>query len=55
MVDIFRHKCANPDCEIIVEYDDEPCCFKHSPDSGSVLPGYSARKESRKNAGSSHP
>jgi len=28
-------------CENHVEFDDEPFCFVHSPDSGSVVPGYS--------------
>lgn len=42
---VFFHKCVEDDCEIIVTYDDEPWCFKHSPDSGSSLRGYSAREE----------
>ncbi len=41
---VFRHKCITPDCEHIVEFDDEPWCFMHSPDEGSSLRGYSARK-----------
>lgn len=43
---IFPHKCSVPSCTIIVKYDDEPNCFTHSPDSGSHMPGYSARRES---------
>lgn len=42
-VGVFEHKCENPDCERIVLYDDEPCCFVHSPDSGSTVIGYSAK------------
>lgn len=42
---IFRHKCESEDCETIVEFDDEPYCFTHSPDEGSSLPGYSARRK----------
>jgi hypothetical protein len=40
---IFIHQCISPGCGTLVEYDDEPCCFKHSPDEGSHLPFYSAR------------
>lgn len=39
----FLHKCIVEDCEVIVQFDDEPWCFTHSPDSGSYVPGYSAR------------
>jgi hypothetical protein len=41
---MFTHQCISPGCGTLVEYDDEPCCFKHSPDSGSHLPFYSARE-----------
>lgn len=41
---IFPHKCITDGCERTVELDDEPWCFTHSPDSGSSLPGYSARR-----------
>lgn len=41
---IFIHTCVTPGCDHKVEFDDEPCCFTHSPDSGSSLRGYSARK-----------
>lgn len=41
---VFVHQCISPGCGTLVEYDDEPCCFKHSPDSGSSLPFYSARQ-----------
>lgn len=40
---IFPHKCVTPGCDRIVEFDDEPWCFTHSPDEGSSLRGYSAR------------
>lgn len=40
---IFPHKCEEPDCDFTVEFDDEPRCFKHFPDSGSDVRGYSAR------------
>lgn len=42
---IFPHACAEAGCKTIVEYDDEPRCFRHSPGSGSSVAGYSARKE----------
>jgi hypothetical protein len=38
-----RHPCTAPGCTHIVEFDDEPWCFIHSPDSGSSVPGYSYR------------
>ena len=44
----FWHKCERMGCEAEVEYDDEPYCFIHSPDSGSSFPGYSARKKAGK-------
>lgn len=40
---IFPHKCEEEGCDITVQFDDEPKCFKHSPDSGSSVRGYSAR------------
>lgn len=42
---IFPHKCIEEGCDQEVQYDDEPWCFTHSPDDGSSVPGYSARKE----------
>lgn len=42
---IFPHKCVKNGCERIVEFDDEPWCYTHSPDSGSSKRGYSARAE----------
>lgn len=39
----FHHKCLQNDCHRIVEFDDEPNCFKHSQDEGSSVPGFSAR------------
>lgn len=37
------HACEFQGCTKVVMYDDEPCCFEHSPDEGSFLPGYSYR------------
>lgn len=45
---IFPHKCCVEGCPVIVQYDDEPACFKHSPESGSAVTGYSARKEAQR-------
>ncbi len=42
--EFFVHPCATPGCETPSEYDDEPWCFEHSPNSGSSLAGYSARQ-----------
>jgi hypothetical protein len=39
---LFRHKCEMDGCENHIIYDDEPYCFKHSPDEGSSVRGYSA-------------
>ncbi len=41
---IFDHECIKPGCALRVEFDDEPWCFAHSPDEGSSIEGYSARK-----------
>jgi len=41
---IFPHKCEEPGCDKTVYFDDEPKCFTHSPDVGSSVRGYSARK-----------
>lgn len=41
---IFCHQCLSVDCDVVVQYDDEPYCFVHSPDEGSDLPGFSARE-----------
>jgi hypothetical protein len=35
------HPCAYPGCDHRVNFDDEPYCFGHSPDSGSSVRGYS--------------
>lgn len=35
------HPCTTQGCDATVQFDDEPWCFKHSPDSGSYVPGYS--------------
>jgi hypothetical protein len=45
---IFPHQCVVPECEKVVQYDDEPWCFEHSPDEGSHLAGYSARRATEK-------
>jgi hypothetical protein len=42
---IFPHKCEHDTCTSMVTYDDEPWCFIHSPDSGSSVRGYSARRK----------
>lgn len=39
---IFPHKCESSGCSRMVQYDDEPYCFTHSPDEGSSVRGYSA-------------
>lgn len=46
-VGIFPHKCSDFDCKCIVEFDDEPYCYVHSPDSGSSVEGYSAREQQK--------
>lgn len=38
------HRCESPGCLNTVGYDDEPCCFEHSPDAGSFVKGYSFRR-----------
>ena len=45
---IFVHECLDDDCTNMVEYDDEPWCFEHSPDQGSSVQGYSARRQAQK-------
>ena len=35
------HPCDEYGCEHTVGYDDEPFCYKHSPDEGSSRSGYS--------------
>lgn len=42
------HPCQSPGCPNTVTYDDEPFCFKHSPDSGSSVPGYSYARDTTK-------
>lgn len=39
---IYPHKCEIPGCHTIIQYDDEPWCYTHSPDSGSSVRGFSA-------------
>jgi hypothetical protein len=41
---IFVHQCVDSTCSSVVEFDDEPWCFTHSPDEGSSLHGWSARR-----------
>ncbi len=43
---IFVHGCISPGCEGLVGIDDEPWCFKHSPNEGSSIKGYSAKRSS---------
>lgn len=45
---IFWHDCEHPGCPYSVEFDDEPFCYKHSPDSGSSQYGYSARAKAER-------
>lgn len=45
---IFWHQCEEDGCTTLVEFDDEPKCFKHSPDEGSSLYGYSAYEKAAK-------
>jgi len=52
---IFPHKCEMPTCVHVVQYDDEPYCFKHSPDSGSSEYGYSARRKAEREKQFSQP
>lgn len=40
---VYKHQCLRNQCQVIVEYDDEPYCFVHSPNEGSSVPGFSAR------------
>ena len=41
---ICPHECIATGCGNIVQFDDEPWCFTHSPDDGSSLFGWSARQ-----------
>lgn len=36
-----RHPCVVVYCKNTVQFDDEPWCYTHSPDSGSDVRGYS--------------
>lgn len=36
-----NHPCEEEGCDNNVQFDDEPKCYTHSPDSGSDVPGYS--------------
>jgi hypothetical protein len=51
---IFPHQCIHPDCTKIVQFDDEPWCFTHSPDEGSSVFGWSARKALTETADRQH-
>lgn len=42
------HPCEHDGCTHTVEFDDEPWCFGHSPDSGSSVPGYSYKRKHAK-------
>lgn len=46
----FEHQCITPDCEVTLLRDDEPWCHLHAPESGSLLPGYSAKKADEQHA-----
>ena len=41
MFESESHPCVTVGCQATVDFDDEPWCFTHSPDSGSSVPGYS--------------
>jgi hypothetical protein len=47
---IFPHKCTEDGCHLLVQFDDEPKCFQHSPDSGSSVRGWSARAVANRKA-----
>lgn len=38
------HPCEMGGCKNIVPFDDEPYCYDHSPNSGSMLVGYSYKR-----------
>lgn len=42
---LYPHQCEQYGCDRTVQYNDEPMCFVHSPDSGSSVSGYSAYKK----------
>lgn len=44
---VFHHQCEEEGCENTIPFDDEPKCYKHSPDSGSSVRGYSARAKTQ--------
>lgn len=44
-VDDGSHPCEWGGCKENVQYDDEPYCYTHSPDSGSSRVGYSYREK----------
>ena len=48
------HQCETRGCDVLVQYDDEPYCFRCSPDSGSHLIGYSYRKDTFKKSATYH-
>lgn len=41
---IFWHKCVWSDCGAFIETDTHPWCVLHTPSSGPVVEGYSARE-----------
>ncbi len=45
---IYWHECRDDKCTHMVEFDDEPFCFTHSPDSGSSVRGWSAKAAAEK-------
>lgn len=42
--EIRTHPCEAEGCSIVVQYDDEPFCFDHSSNEGSMVPGYSYKE-----------
>jgi hypothetical protein len=41
------HLCEEPNCEVVVTFDDEPFCYAHSPLSGSYVYGYSYKAKNK--------
>lgn len=48
---VFWHECEELGCHLMVEFDDEPKCFTHSPDEGSSVKGYSAAAKASEEQG----
>ena len=41
--EVFWHKCVCSECEAFIETDNQPWCILHTPVSGPIVEGYSAR------------